>query len=183
MGQLKQLLPLGGKPMVRRVVETASSVGLAQVVVVTGARADEVIEALADLPVMTVINEAWAEGMSTSVRAGLLALRPEIRAALMILADQPALTRSVLDALIARYQDTTAPIVAPCYRGRRGNPVLIDRALFPELLAIEGDQGARALIRQHEERLEVVEVDDVAVVADVDTRQDYAAAQETEWDK
>jgi molybdenum cofactor cytidylyltransferase len=177
MGKPKQLLPIGGKPMVRRVAGAACAAGLAQVVVVVGAEADAVIEAVTDLPVDIVVNEDWAQGMSTSLRVGLGALRREIQAVLIVLADQPALTPDLLKALVTRYRVTGAPIVAPLYRGQRGNPVLFDRSLFPELLAVEGDRGGRMLIARYREHLEYLEVEQPAVVLDVDTQQDYEKAK------
>ena len=178
MGQLKQLLPVGGQPMVRRVAEAVCAAGLAQVVVVVGAQADEVTQSLAGVPVDVIANERWAEGMSTSLRAGLQALGPEIQAALIVLADQPTLTPHLLEIVVARYRATGAPIVAPFYQGQRGNPVLFDRALFPELLAVEGDQGGRALLARYRTQVERIEVDDPAAVLDIDTRQDYEKARE-----
>jgi molybdenum cofactor cytidylyltransferase len=173
MGKLKQLLPIDGQPMVRRVTAAVCAAGLAQVVVVTGAQADAVERALSGLPVDIVVNKAWAEGLSTSLRAGLLALNPESKAAIIVLADQPALTPDLIRVLVDRYRASGAPIVAPAFRGQRGNPVLFDRAFFPKLLAVEGDQGGRELLDRHREQIEWVEVKDPAILADVDTRQDY----------
>jgi molybdenum cofactor cytidylyltransferase len=173
MGQAKQLLPVNGQPMVRRVTEAVCLAGLDQVVVVVGAYAEEVRDALAGLPVDTVVNPAWAEGMSTSVQEGLRVLRSEIGAALVVLADQPALVPELIRALVDRYRATGALIVAPFYGGQRGNPVLFDRALFPELLAVQGDRGGRRVIARYRGQVERVLVDDVAVMADIDTRQDY----------
>lgn len=180
MGQFKQLLPIGGQFLVRRVTEAVCAVDLAQVVVVVGAQAEAVTKALAGLPVDIVVNEAWAAGMSTSIKAGLRALHSEVQATLIVLADQPTLTPNLLKALVDRYHATGAHIIAPFYQGRRGNPVLFDRALFPELLAVEGDQGGRALLIRHQHEIECVEIDDPAVILDVDTRQDYEKAQELE---
>ena len=173
MGQPKQLLPIGGRPMVCHVTEIVAEAGLAQVVVVTGAHAEAVATALADLPVDIVVNESWTEGMSSSMRAGLRLLRPEIQAVLLVLGDQPALTTDLLQSLVARYRATGALIVAPFYRGQRGNPVLFDRSLFSELLAVKGDRGGRLLIARHKEQVERVEVDDPAVIMDIDSPQDY----------
>lgn len=173
MGQPKQLLPVAGQPMVRRVVQALDSAGLAQVVVVVGARAEAVKQALEDLPVRIVRNRQWAEGMSGSLRVGVEALRPDIQAAFVVLADQPGLTPDLFRSLVSRYQATNAQIVAPFYGGRRGNPVLFDRVLFADLRAVEGDQGARAFLALHEDLVERVEVDTLAVLLDVDTRQDY----------
>jgi molybdenum cofactor cytidylyltransferase len=173
MGRLKQLLPIDGQPMVRRVVEAVCAAGLAQVVVVVGAGAEAVQRTLAGLPVEPVVNEAWMEGMSTSLHTGLRALRPEIEAAIVILADQPALSPGLIRAVVDHYRATAAPIVVPLYRGQRGNPVLFGRAVFPELLAVEGDRGGRALLTRHGAEVERFETDDPAVVLDVDTLQDY----------
>ena len=178
MGQSKQLLPINGQPMVRRVTATVCAANLAQVVVVTGAQAEAVREALAGLPAEIVVNEAWAEGLSRSLRLGLRALRPEIQAALMVLADQPALTPELLNALAKRYRATGAAIVLPVYQGRRGNPVLFDRALFADLLAVEGDQGGRAILTRYASSIERVEVDDPSVLLDIDTRADYDKVRE-----
>jgi molybdenum cofactor cytidylyltransferase len=177
MGQPKQLLAIDGQPMVRRVVEAVCGAGLDQVVVVTGAHAGEVGRALVGLPVEVVLNSDWQVGMSTSLRAGLAALRPEIQAVFIVLADQPALTPQLLESLATRYRATGAPIVAPIHRRKRGNPVLFDRRLFPELLRVAGDQGGRAILARHAARVEQVEVEDTAVLFDVDTRQDYEEAK------
>jgi len=173
MGQSKQLLPIDGQPMVRRVAQTVCQAGLAQVVAVVGAEGERVARALAGLDLEIVHNQAWARGMSTSVRAGMEALRPEIEAALLVLADQPGLTLEALQALVEAYRATRAPIVAPYYRGRRGNPVLFARSLFADLGQVEGDQGGRALLVRHEQEVVRVDLDDAAILLDVDTRQDY----------
>lgn len=179
MGQPKQLLPIGGQPMVRRVTAAACATELAQVVVVVGAQADAVRQALAGLQVDVVFNRSWAEGMSTSVQAGLSALASGIQAVLIILADQPGLTPDLLNTLVARYYATRAAIVAPFYQGQRGNPVLFDRSLFGELAATRGDQGGRMLVTRHGRDVERVEVDDPSVLLDVDTRQDYEKTRES----
>jgi molybdenum cofactor cytidylyltransferase len=182
MGQAKQLLPVHGQPMVRRVTEAVCAAGLEQVVVVVGAHAKAVRDVLAGLPVEVVVNAAWAEGMSTSLREGVRVLRPEIGAALLVLADQPALAPELIQALVDRYRATDALIVAPFYEGQRGNPVLFDRALFPELQAVQGDRGGRRVIARYQEQVERVTVEDVAVIADIDTRQDYEKVQKADND-
>ena len=173
MGEPKQLLSIGGRPMVRRVTESVCAAGLDQVVLVVGANAKAVEETVAGLPVELVLNKGWTAGLSGSLRLGIGALRKEIQAALMVLADQPALTPALLQALIARYRATRAPIVVPYFEGIRGNPVLFDRKLFPDLLAVQGDQGGRALLARHQQQIERVETHDRAVLLDIDTRQDY----------
>ena len=178
MGEPKQLLPVGGQPMVRRVTEAVCAAGLAQVVVVIGAHAEAVSQAVAGLPVELVLNERWQEGMTSSLHAGLCALRPEIKAALVVLADQPWLTAELIRALVDCYRTTGAPVVAPFYQGQRGRPVLFDRALFPELLAARDDKSRREIIAQHRDQMARVEVKDPAIFRDIDTRQDYEKNRE-----
>jgi molybdenum cofactor cytidylyltransferase len=175
MGEPKQLLPVAGRPMVRRVSEAVCAAGLAQVVVVVGARAEAVSDAVADLPLQVVTNPHWADGMSTSLHAGMRALRPDIQAVLIVLADQPGLQAGMIRAIVDRYRTGDAHVVAPFYAGRRGSPVLFDRALWPELLAIEGDEGGRQIVARYQEQMAHVEVDDLELLRDVDTRDDYAA--------
>jgi molybdenum cofactor cytidylyltransferase len=163
--------------MARRVVEVVCAAGLAQVIVVLGAHAPTVAETLAGLAVDLVVNEGWSQGLSSSVRVGLDVVRPEIEAALLVLADQPTLSPPLLDALLDHYQATRARIVAPFYEGRRGNPVLFDRTLFPELRAVTGDRGGREIITRHQADVARLDVDDPAVLLDVDTIQDYEKAQ------
>jgi molybdenum cofactor cytidylyltransferase len=100
----------------------------------------------------------------------------------VVLADQPALAPELIRALLDRYEATGAPIVAPFHEGQRGNPVLFDRALFPELLAVQGDRGGRRIIARYRGQVERVLVDDVAVMADIDTRQDYERIQRADDD-
>jgi molybdenum cofactor cytidylyltransferase len=176
MGQLKQLLSIDGQPMVRRVTEVVCASGLAQVIVVVGAHAEKVEASLSGLPVELVHNRAWQEGLSTSLRIGIGALRPDTMAVLVVLADQPALTSNLLQQLVERYRATRAPVVAPFYRGQRGNPVLFDRSLFPELQAVQGDRGARRVVQRYGEQMERVACDHPAVVQDVDTPGDYQRA-------
>ncbi len=173
MGQPKLLLALRGKSLVRRVVEEAVASRAKQTVVVTGAYRAQIERELAGLPIKLVHNPEHAAGMSTSLRAGLKALRPETDAAIILLGDQPLVDHSVLDALIETYEHSGRSIVRPSYAGRRGNPVLWDRRLFDELMAQEGDQGGRALLRRHASEVATREIPDARLQLDVDTRQDY----------
>jgi len=174
MGRPKQLLPVDGQPMLRRVAEAACASRVTQVVVVIGADAVQVREALAGLPVCVQYNPEWVEGIATSLSAGIRALSPDARAALVVLADHPGLSARLIDRLVEGYLHAGAAIVAPVYRGRRGHPVLFARTLFPELLRLHGDEGARSLLDRPGADLVCIEVDDPAVIQDIDTPDDYA---------
>jgi len=172
-GQPKQLLAVGGKTMLQHVVDVVLASPVDQTIVVLGHRADEIGATLKDMPADVVLNEEWEAGLSTSVQAGLRAIRPDVQAALFVLADQPAITPGIIAALLERYRETGAPIVVPTYRGKRGNPALFGRPLFAELMEVRDDQGGRQLVDRCEDRAEKVEVGSEAVLLDVDTQKDY----------
>ncbi len=173
-GRLKQLEPFGEGTLLTHAVDTALDSRAGQVIVVLGCRADECRAALADRPVTVVINPDWAQGQSTSVRAGLAALAPHTGAVVFHLADQPGVTPAVIDALIARHAATLAPVVWPEYAGRRGNPALFDRVTFPQFQTLSGDVGARPVLLAYAGQglAERVAVDEAGVLVDVDTPQD-----------
>ena len=171
MGRPKPLLDWGGQPFVRAVAAAALQAGLKPVVVITGAAAD-VSRAVDDLPVTVIHNAAWEMGQASSIRAGLQALPASAGGAVFLLADQPQVTADVIRALLDRHAASLVPIVAPLVRmERRANPVLFDRLVFPDLLALEGDIGGRAVFWKH--RVEYVPWHDERLLLDVDTEEDY----------
>jgi molybdenum cofactor cytidylyltransferase len=178
LGRPKQLLPLGQKTMLEHVVEVALSSPLQEVIVVLGHRAEEIQPLLGG--VKAVVNEEWPQGLSGSLRVGLGALSPQFEACLFFLADQPQVTPQLVDSLITRHRRTLAPIVAPRFRGRRGNPVLFARSLFPELLILQGEEGGRSLIEKHRSLVEWVEVDSEDYFLDIDTQEDLKRLRDEE---
>ncbi|MBU4225189.1 MAG: nucleotidyltransferase family protein, partial [Chloroflexi bacterium] len=185
-GQPKQLLDYRGQPFVHAVAQTALKAGLAPVIVVTGANAEPVEAALKDLPVQIIRNVDWQSGQSSPIRAGLIALTPgpsPIKgegggAAIFLLADQPQVTPSVLRALVERHSLDLSPIVAPQVQGQRANPVLFDRVTFPDLLALSGDVGGRAIFSKHP--VAYLPWHDDSLLLDVDTAEDYKRLESRE---
>lgn len=169
-GSTKQLALLDGRPLIRVAVESILGYDVDEIVVVLGHDADAVRPALQGLPVRVIVNDRFAEGMATSLGAGVAALRAGIGGALVVLGDQPV-PAGVVERLIARWRDDAADIVAPAYRGTRGNPVLFDAALFPELTRLRGDRGARDLIDASPARTTIVDFD-FAAPPDVDRPAD-----------
>lgn len=177
MGRPKPLLPVdlqGRVPLLVHMVEQVLAAPFAQVVVVLGHRADEAAALLRGRPVEVLVNRAWREGLSTSLRCGLAALRPEVEAAVLILGDQVGLTERLLRRLVEAFAATGGPIVAPEHGGRLGNPVLFHRAFFPALQAQRGDRGGRDLLREHRDEVVTVPVDDPWELWDLDSPDDYA---------
>jgi molybdenum cofactor cytidylyltransferase len=175
MGQPKQLLLFEGKPLVRRAAEAALRSRAKGTIVVTGAARAEVEAALAGLAVRIEHNPEYAEGMSTSLRKGILAVRPEVDAAIVLLADQPFVDAAIVDQLIELYERTRSKIVRPRYGGVPGNPVLWDRSLFDALIQQRGDQGGRVLLQEHEDDVAWLELSDALLQTDVDTPEAYQA--------
>lgn len=172
LGQPKQLLPLAGRPLLQHAVSAACASALDEVVVVLGSEAAVITAALDLGRAQTVHNPHYAEGQSTSLHCGLAALGDETDAALFLLGDQPGVTPALVDGLVAAYRASTASIVAPEYADGLGNPVLFDRACWPDLLAIQGDVGARDLLRARRADIHVVPVASQRL-ADVDTWEEY----------
>jgi 4-nitrophenyl phosphatase len=179
-GQPKQLLDWNGVPLLAHVTDVAVTAGLGPVIVVLGCQAGPVhaaLDAAAEgqplVSLQRVMNWRWEKGMSTSVQAGLAALSPETEAAIFLHCDQPLITPGLLQALVARFEETNAPIIYPTHAGQRGTPVLFSRRLFAELAAVTGDEGGRRLISRYAKDVATVNVTDPHVLADIDTPDDY----------
>ena len=172
MGRPKLLLPLDGRPLIRRTVEALAAAGLADLVVVVPPESDALRAALDGLSVRFAVNPAPEAGQAGSVVAGVAALTPGTTAALIALGDQPDLPAAVLTGLLERHRAGGAAIVAPRYREGRGNPVLFTAEVFPELLRLDGDQGARAIVDADAARVALVPFD-LPMPRDVDTPDDY----------
>lgn len=175
IGEPKQLLAYRGKTLLHHAIDTALSLRCAPVVVVLGAHAAQIRAQLDDSRVLIAENPDWRDGMGGSLRAGLralLAAHPEISAAIFLLCDQPLMSTNTLSILVATHERTGCAIVASEYGGACGVPALFARAFFPELLALDGTNGARQIIRAHRDQTIGVPFHDGAF--DIDTPADYA---------
>ena len=173
MGPVNKLLaPLGGRAMVRAVVDELAGSSVRPVVVVTGHEAERVEEALAGAGVRLVHNPEYREGLSGSIRAGLAALPESAEAAVICLGDMPLVTSAHVDRLVAAFDPAEGrEICVPVFEGKRGNPVLFARRFFDEIAGVRGDVGARHLIGEYEEYVCEVAMGDRAVLVDVDSPQ------------
>ena len=172
MGQAKLLMKVGGRAIIRYVVESVLAGGVDSVWVVTGPDVEPIEAALAGFEVQIVVNPAPEEGQAGSVRTGIAALPPSVDAVLIALGDQPLLAPSIIPALLAARRTSPKLIVAPRYRDGQGNPVVFKREIFPELLRLTGDEGARRIIQREPARVEWVDLD-LPMPPDVDTPDDY----------
>ncbi|MCX5891232.1 MAG: molybdenum cofactor cytidylyltransferase [Deltaproteobacteria bacterium] len=185
MNRIKQLLPFQGKTLLGHVIEKAVRSSLSEVIVVLGRYAD-IIQRVMDVEsfpkTRVVINQNWDKGQSTSLQAGLAAVSANCEGAMCILGDQPLIDVRVIDTLISEYHRTKAPLVIPTCRGRRGNPVVIHRSLFPQLKSLTGDVGARAFFEEYAEQIVEIEVTNYGIHLDIDTWQDYLRLKTTRTD-
>jgi molybdenum cofactor cytidylyltransferase len=179
MGRPKQLLDWDGRPLVRAAAEVALAAQLDPLLVVVGGAQAQVTEALAGLPLRLIANPDYAAGQSTSLRAGIAALSQDVDAVVVLLGDQPFVTATIVARLVAEWQTSGALIVAPTYAGQRGNPVLFAHPVIPELLAVQGDQGARAVVAADHSRIHLVAFDDSRPLTDIDTPEDYERLRDT----
>lgn len=175
MGESKQLLDWGGRPLLGHILGQAGAWPVDQVVVVLGSEAETILERVDLGQALVVLNPEWQEGQASSLRAGLAALAREggMEAAFIFLGDQPEVDPAVLSALVEAYRSSGRWAVVPKYRYTRGNPVLVDRALWPRLMSLRGDEGARRLLEAHPEWVEEVRFDQLPP-RDVDTPLDVA---------
>jgi molybdenum cofactor cytidylyltransferase len=146
------------------------------VIVVTGRDAERIEQALSGLDVRFVKNPDFAKGLSTSLKCGLNAVPEASDGAMIVLGDMPSVTPALLDTLIAAFNPAEGrAICVATHGGKRGNPVLWARRFFPEMMAIEGDVGAKHIVAANDELVCEVEVSTDAPLVDIDTREDLAA--------
>jgi molybdenum cofactor cytidylyltransferase len=173
LGQPKQILPYKDKNFLQHIIAEARKVAQ-DVFVVLGSNQEIIKEKSVHLPVQFFYNEDWETGMSSSIRCGLsgvLALNPAIQAAIIMVTDQPFVSSSLLENMVAKYQQSKAAIVACAYRDTVGVPVLFDKQFFPALLQLKGQSGAKKIIEQH---LEITQTVPFPLgYVDIDTPEDY----------
>ena len=173
MGEAKQLLRLGEHTVLGQVLENVRGSGVKDIVLVLGHEAEKIRERISTENLNVVINESYQQGMGTSLRAGLAALPPGVDAALIILADQPFIRPKTLGLIMDQYKRSSAQIVIPTYKGFRGNPVLLDRSVFSEVMALTGDIGCRAIFGNHLEGIVKQPVEDIGILLDLDDKADF----------
>ncbi len=164
--------------MLEAVVHRFLVSGVDEVVLVLGSWAEEILKNSRFGDARVVVNPDYEQGLGSSLRVGIDAIDPGASAVIVALGDQPLLSVHTIDSLLRKYSETHGLIVAPFFRRRRGNPVLFDRSLFPELRKVQGDEGAKGVIERMKERVVKVQVDDIGVLLDIDTEEDYLRFRE-----
>ena len=178
LGRPKQLLELGERPILDIVLDHAAQSRLDSIVLIVGSESDRIVSAVRDYGQRVVFNPDYSTGQSTSLRRGILAVPDDTSAVLVLLGDQPEVSAEIIDRLIASFAESQGEIVMPSYAGVPGNPVLFRRSVFPELLEITGDQGARDVIKAKRDVVAHVPFADRSPPLDVDTEEDYAVLKQ-----
>jgi molybdenum cofactor cytidylyltransferase len=178
MGTPKQLLRFGNETLLEHAIGILSRSKVDEIIVVLGHQAVSIQSQIRLENVKVVVNDRYGEGMGTSLRTGISSVSPDARAALVMLADQPFLLPATIDRLIEEYDKAAPQIVLPLCKGFRGNPVLLDRSVFPEIMGLAGDVGCRAIFGDHTENILKVPVEDIGVLLDVDTKTDLERVEQ-----
>lgn len=174
MGRPKQLLSYQGRSLILHAVEVALASLCQPIIVVLGAYVEQIKPELMLKAVQVIENSQWQEGMSSSIRAGismLLKTNSKLDAVIISLADQPLVSPQIFNQLIQSYQETQKVIIASKYNETTGVPALFSKALFPELMQLEGDKGAKALIQKYIDTGLSLLIPEAAI--DIDTPDDY----------
>jgi molybdenum cofactor cytidylyltransferase len=175
MGSPKALLRYQGQTFIERICTAFLTAGVDELIVVLGARADELRQALPSHPALrTVVNARYFQGQLSSLMSGIGALSSESEAAVVNLVDHPLIAGETIKALITSFRAAPVPIIIASYQGRRGHPVLFSSRVYGEILAAPLDQGAKVVVRKDPNRVHELPLDDPGILADIDTPEDYA---------
>lgn len=176
LGRPKQLLEIKGRHLLEWVLDAALQSELKRVILVLGHESRTILQALGrtahhpDLQV--VLNRKYREGLSHSLRAGLLKARETCPSVMFLLADQPMVSSKTIDYLLARFWESDKDICVPVHEGKRGNPTIFSSRLYSELMSVQGDVGARKIIEENPDRVLFVEIEDPLCFLDIDSEED-----------
>jgi molybdenum cofactor cytidylyltransferase len=174
MGRDKALLTYRGRTFLETIVGTLREAGIGRVVVVLGHHAEEIRNTVRLDDIEVVVNFEYQRGQTSSLQAGLGALASEEPEAIVLcLVDHPAVSAATVQKLLESFQQFHAPVVIPTDQGRRGHPLVISCALFPELLSLSPAEGANTIIRKYRNATQFLEVGDPGIALDVDGPETY----------
>ncbi|WP_190258796.1 molybdenum cofactor cytidylyltransferase [Pelotomaculum schinkii] len=173
MGFPKQLLELGKRPLIRIVTENVLASAVDEVTVVTGFREDEVSAAIKDLPVKIIVNPHFRQGQGSSLSLGVKAINVNTTAFLVFMCDQPLISPSIINTVIREFKERRSMALRPLYQGMPGHPVIFSYSLTSELESLQGDEGAREVLKKLGNKVDYLTVQDEAVILDVDTPESY----------
>jgi molybdenum cofactor cytidylyltransferase len=182
MGSPKALLPLEGRPLLLGILSEVLNSNLGRIILVYGPMGKRIRKILKGIPrnpkLDLVYNPAFRQGISTSIKKGLIKLPPDTKGLMFLMGDQPFLRASVINRLIKQFLKESDHIMVPYYGQRPGNPVIFPTSFVPELQALEGDTGGREVIRRHPAKVQPVQIRPSRIGWDMDTPEDYEKIKE-----
>lgn len=174
MGQPKMLLPWGSSTVLGQVISAFREGGLEDILVVTGGMHEAVEQIVGQYGARSVFNPDFARGeMLSSLQLGLTAQRPQTRATVIGLGDQPQTGAGTVRLICKFFRERESRLIVPSYQRRRGHPWLVGRSLWKALLAMKSPQTPRDFLNEHADEIAYVEVDTPTILADLDTPEDY----------
>ena len=173
MGRPKLLLPFGSSTILGQTIDNLLGSKVDEVIVVLGARAQEMKKIVAGRRVKVAFNPDYHQGMSTSIIAGLKRVNSKVQRVMVALADQPLIDKDTYNRLIEKSLSCDNSIVVPAYQTKRGNPIIFPIKYQEELLGLEGDVGGREILKKHPDDMLEVAVDSESVKIDINTLDDY----------
>ncbi|UCD51629.1 MAG: nucleotidyltransferase family protein [Phycisphaerales bacterium] len=173
MGKSKPLLRIGDRTFLEQIVAVLQDANVDRITVVLGARAEAIAEAVDLTSVDVVVNSSYRNGQLSSLITGLDNAPAETEAILLCLVDGPFITADIVNQVLATFQETGASIVIPTFEGQRGHPSLFARPLFEQLRNAPPEEGARYVVYANEDKIVEVEIPEKAVVAGINTPEDY----------
>lgn len=176
----KMLLRLGNKTVLQRTLDNIVHSKVNGITVVLGSMHLEITASLAGYKVEQVYNTRYAEGMGTSLSLGVRSItdRKKCDAIMFFNGDMPFIRTATIDEIILKFIETQAPVISPYCNGKRGHPVLVDKAVFPDLLGLSGDIGARTVLQKYERQAVCLDTEDFGIHQDIDSPEDYQEISE-----
>ena len=172
MGQPKQLLPYRGQTLLGHVIQCALASSCSPVIVVLGCHADKIASEIAHFPIEIVNNPDWHQGMSSSIQYALDYLRERsIEGVIFLICDQPFISTDIIKQLINLYTQSNKPIIASQYEETIGIPALFACNIYPELMQLKGDSGAKSIIQKNHDRVATIKFPEGRI--DLDKPADY----------
>lgn len=174
LGHAKQLLTFKNKSLLKHVLDEAECIKDAQVILVLGAKKEQLQKEIAGSKAIVCYNEQWEQGMSSSIHLGiqtLLQTQPDVSCCIISVCDQPFLNAAIFQSLVDKFNSGSCDIVASSYANTAGTPVLFSKAYFPALLELKGQEGAKKLLKTFKNKLDFVPFEKGEI--DIDTANDY----------
>jgi molybdenum cofactor cytidylyltransferase len=174
LGSPKQLLSYRGKTLLQHSIDTALESMASQILVVLGSKKDSIKKEIEQTQIFILENSSWESGMASSISCGITNLQiiaPESEAVILMVCDQPFVNAKLLNDLITKHKDSKQSIIASSYANTLGTPALFHKSLFVELLALQGESGAKSLIKKYNQQVGFVSFDQGSI--DIDTRENY----------